>query len=162
MNSSPRPGQYRLCVGLCIFNGEGKVFVGERIDTPGGWQMPQGGIDEGEDVERAAFREMKEEIGTDKAAILRIHPDRLRYDIPDEVLARLPWGNIYGGQEQIWIAMRFTGADSDIALDADDHPEFARYQWVDLPEVVKFIVPFKITTYEQVVKIFADIPAQIK
>lgn len=148
---------YRPCVGLCIFNSENKVFVGERLDSKGAWQMPQGGIDEGEDIAAAALREMKEEIGTDKAQIIRIHDVPLRYDIPEDVRARISWGKQFGGQEQFWIAMRFTGNDSDIRLDAWDHPEFARYQWVPLAEVPKMIVPFKIVTYEEVARAFADI-----
>lgn len=151
------PLPYRPCVGLCIFNADGKVFVGERLDNPGGWQMPQGGIDDGEDIRTAAMREMTEEIGTDKAEIIRIHETPLRYDIPDDVRARLPWGKQYRGQEQTWIALRFTGVDRDIRLDTWDHPEFGRYQWVPLADVPGMIVPFKISTYEHVAKAFADI-----
>lgn len=148
---------YRPCVGLCIFNREGKVFVGERLDGKEAWQMPQGGIDEGEDISTAAMRELVEEIGTDKAEIIRIHDKTLKYDIPEDVRARISWGKKYAGQEQTWIALRFTGEDSDIKLDAWEHPEFARYQWVPLSEVPKLIVPFKISTYEEVVRIFSDI-----
>lgn len=152
---SPLP--YRPCVGLCIFNRQGYVFVGERLDSPGAWQMPQGGIDDGEDICTAAFRELKEEIGTDNANIIRIHDTPLRYDIPADVRARLPWGHLYAGQEQTWVALRFTGVDSDIKLDAWDHPEFGRFQWVPLADVPKMIVPFKIKTYETVAQIFSDI-----
>ncbi len=148
---------YRPCVGLCIFNHEGKVFVGERLDSSGAWQMPQGGIDAGEDVRTAAMREMLEEIGTDKAEIIRIHDTPLRYDIPDDVRARISWGKDFAGQEQTWVALRFTGSDADIKLDAWEHPEFGRYQWVDLAKVPTMIVPFKIATYDQVAKIFSDI-----
>ncbi len=147
---------YRPCVGLCIFNSDGDVFVGERIDSPGAWQMPQGGT-EGQDIRIAALREMKEEIGTDKAEIIRIHDTPLRYDIPEYVRARISWGKDFAGQEQTWVALRFTGTDADIKLDADDHPEFCRYRWVPLAEVPKMIVPFKIETYEEVARIFADI-----
>jgi putative (di)nucleoside polyphosphate hydrolase len=157
MNSILRPTKYRPCVGLCIFNQEGNVFVGERLDSKGAWQMPQGGVDEGEDITTAAMRELKEEIGTDKAEIIRIHDKPLRYDIPDEVRARLPWGNEFIGQEQTWVALRFSGIESDIQLDAWDHPEFGRYQWVPLPDVPNLIVPFKIETYQEVACIFADI-----
>ena len=148
---------YRPCVGLCIFNRDGNVFVGERLDSSGAWQMPQGGVDDGEDIRTAAMREMVEEIGTDKAEIIRIHDQTLKYDIPAEVLARLPWGKQYCGQEQTWVALRFIGEDSDIRLDAWDHPEFGRYQWVPLSQVPKLIVPFKIETYEEVARIFSDI-----
>lgn len=119
--------------------------------------MPQGGVDEGEDIKTAAMREMLEEIGTDKAEILRIHDRTLKYDIPEEVRARLSWGRKYRGQEQTWIALRFTGNESDIKLDAWDHPEFGRYQWVDLAQVPQLIVPFKVKTYELVVEAFKDL-----
>ncbi len=148
---------YRPCVGLCIFNREGKVFVGERLDSMEAWQMPQGGVDEGEDIETAALRELLEEIGTDKAEIIRIHPETLKYDIPEDVRARISWGGKYRGQEQTWVALRFTGQESDIKLDAWEHPEFGRYQWVALEDVPNLIVPFKISTYEAVVKAFKDI-----
>ncbi len=152
-----RPTAYRPCVGLCIFNAEGKVFVGERLDGPGAWQMPQGGIDPGEDVRTAAMREMEEEIGTAKAEIIRVHDVTFKYDVPDDVRARIAWGRDYIGQEQTWIALRFTGDARDIKLDAWDHPEFGQYQWVDLADVPKMIVPFKVATYEHVVEAFKDI-----
>jgi putative (di)nucleoside polyphosphate hydrolase len=151
---------YRPCVGLCLFNNNGKVFIGERLDSPGAWQMPQGGIDDGENIRAAAMRELKEEIGTDKAEIVCIHDVPLRYDIPVDVRARLPWGHLYAGQEQTWVALRFTGVDTDIVLDAWDHPEFSRWQWIALADVPKMIVPFKIETYEQVARIFADLSGQ--
>ena len=100
---------YRPCVGITLFNENGHVFVGERLDNPGAWQMPQGGIDQGETTEDAFFREMKEEIGTASAKILKIHDKPLRYDLPPYLLGKL-WGGRWGGQEQIWIAARFTGA----------------------------------------------------
>lgn len=151
--------RYRPCVGLCIFNADGKVFVGRRIDEIGGeaWQMPQGGIDEGEDVVTAAMREMLEETGTNKAEIIRIHNTQLRYDLPEDIRRRVSWGNIYAGQEQTWVALRFKGEDSDIKLDAWEHPEFSSFQWVDLAEVPNLIVPFKVDIYKQVVKAFGDI-----
>lgn len=144
---------YRPCVGLAIFNRDGKIFVAERIDNNTAWQMPQGGIDEGEDLTGAAFREMLEEIGTDKAEILEILPTPLKYDLPPELLGKL-WGGKYRGQEQTWIALRFTGEDSDINLNAHDPAEFSRWQWVDLNDVVNLIVPFKRDTYAKIVKAF--------
>lgn len=144
---------YRPCVGLAIFNREGKVLVAERLDNLVAWQMPQGGIDDGEDLTTAAYREMIEEIGTDKATILEIMQTPLFYDLPPELLGKL-WGGKYRGQEQIWIALRFTGEDSDINLNAHQPAEFNRWKWVDLPEIVELIVPFKRAIYTDIVKAF--------
>jgi len=147
---------YRPCVGIALFNHANKVFVGERIDSPGAWQMPQGGRDDGEDVEAAFFREMKEEIGTDQATILKILDQPLRYDLPPLLQKKL-WNGAYRGQEQIWIAARFEGTDSDINLNAHNPPEFQRWQWVAPGEVTNLIVPFKKDTYRQVMLAFADL-----
>ncbi len=144
---------YRACVGLALFNSHGKVFVAERIDNPGAWQMPQGGIDDGENLTLAAYREMLEEIGTDKAEILEVLSETLRYDLPPELLGRL-WKGQYRGQDQTWIALRFTGTDQDIKLDSHNPPEFQRWQWVDLADIVDLIVPFKRDTYAELVKRF--------
>ena len=147
---------YRPCVGIALFNQEGKVFVGERIDTPNAWQMPQGGIDEGEDVKQAALRELKEEIGTDKAQIIKVADRKIRYELPDDLIAKL-WNGKYRGQEQIWLAAKFTGIDSDIKLDAFEHPEFSSWQWVDIADTLDLIVPFKRNIYSQVIDMFSDI-----
>ncbi len=147
---------YRACVGICLFNQKGDVFVGERLDSPGAWQMPQGGIDEGEDIKTAFFRELKEETGTDKAAILRIHDKKLRYSLPPRLLGKL-WDGKYAGQEQTWVAARFEGADTDILIDAHDPPEFRHWKWVPFTDVLNLIVPFKKDTYREVIKAFEDL-----
>lgn len=147
---------YRPCVGIALFNNDGRVFVGERIDTPGAWQMPQGGIDEGETLEEAFFREMREEIGTDSATILAVHDKPLRYKLPPRLIAKL-WDGRFGGQEQHWIAARFTGTDADIAIHAHNPPEFSRWQWVALPDVLGLIVPFKRDTYNEVIRAFSHL-----
>jgi len=147
---------YRPCVGITLFNPDNKIFVGERIDSPGSWQMPQGGIDPGETVEQAFFREMREEIGTDKAEIIKILDTPLRYDLPQRLISRL-WGGRFGGQEQTWVAARFTGSDTDIAIHAHNPPEFQAWQWVSLEEAPNLIVPFKRDTYLQVIAAFGEL-----
>lgn len=147
---------YRPCVGIALFNTQGQVFVGERIDTQGAWQMPQGGIDEGEDIMHAALRELGEEIGTNKAEILMVGEQKLRYELPDRLVATL-WDGKFRGQEQTWIAARFTGQDSDINLNAFDPPEFSNWQWVDFERSIDLIVPFKREIYENVIKMFSHL-----
>lgn len=154
--TKPETLPYRPCVGIALFNAQGLAFVGERIDTPGAWQMPQGGLEEGEDIEKAVLRELKEEIGTDKAEVLKIADEKIRYDLPEELRATL-WGGRYRGQEQTWVAARFQGRDEDIILDGDDHPEFSRWQWVPLEKTLDLIVPFKRDTYKKVIDLFKDI-----
>lgn len=141
---------------MTLFNKDGKVFVGERLDYPGAWQMPQGGVDDGEDTHKAFFRELREEIGTDKAEILRIMNEKLRYDLPPRLLGKL-WDGKYRGQEQTWVAARFTGTDADIKIDAHMPAEFGRWQWVKLDEVIDLIVPFKRDTYRTVIEAFQDL-----
>jgi putative (di)nucleoside polyphosphate hydrolase len=148
---------YRPCVGIALFNADNKVFVGERIDSPGGdWQMPQGGIDEGESVEDALWRELYEEAGTDKAEILRIADTTIRYDLPEALQKKL-WRGRYKGQEQTWVALRFTGQDSDINLEAHEPPEFRAWQWAEFRQTPDLIVPFKRETYRKVVSLFEDL-----
>ncbi len=147
---------YRPCVGVALFNAEGKVFVGERIDTPGAWQMPQGGIDGDETIEQAAFRELYEEIGSNKAEIIRVAEKKIRYDLPDDMRQRL-WGGMYKGQEQTWVAARFLGSDSDINIKSHQQPEFSNWKWIALAETTDLIVPFKRDTYKQVIALFKDI-----
>ena len=139
---------YRAGVGILLLSGEGKVFVGRRIDMPQGlapWQMPQGGIDPGETPRQAALRELQEEIGTDKADILAESQVWRHYDVPPEVAGRM-WGGRFRGQRQKWFAMRFTGTDADIDP-ATEHPEFDAWQWVVPDRLPELIVPFKRAIY---------------
>lgn len=152
---------YRHCVGIALFNKTGQVFVGQRIDTPGAWQMPQGGIDEGEDIQTAAFRELYEEVGTNKAEIISIATEKICYDVPRDLSTR-HWGGKFRGQEQTWIAMRFTGDDRDIRLDAHDPQEFDKWQWVDLKKTVDLIVPFKRETYKKVITLFDHLQSRFR
>ncbi|WP_431862383.1 RNA pyrophosphohydrolase [Azospirillum sp.] len=146
---------YRPCVGIMLLNGRGQVFVARRRDTTDAWQMPQGGIDEGETVHEAALRELEEEIGTGAAEILAETVEKLRYDLPDHLLGKV-WKGRWRGQEQVWVAARFTGTDADIDL-ATEHPEFDAWTWVDAADLTALIVPFKKPVYESVLAEFKPI-----
>ncbi len=139
-----------------LFNRGGSVFVGRRIDqTVEGWQMPQGGIDDGETPAETALRELKEEIGTDKAVILREMDEWLCYDLPRHLVGVALRGR-FRGQRQKWLAMRFTGKDGDIDI-RTEHPEFAAWKWLSLDDLPGLIVPFKRDTYEKVIAAFRDL-----
>jgi putative (di)nucleoside polyphosphate hydrolase len=151
---------YRPNVGAALFNAAGLVFVARRADFPnaegpaGGWQLPQGGIDEDEDPRAAVLRELAEEIGTDRATIIGEHPEWLTYDLPAELVGVALKGK-YRGQRQRWFALRFTGTDADIRLDADPHPEFDAWRWARLAELPVLAVPFKRAIYEVLAVSFA-------
>jgi putative (di)nucleoside polyphosphate hydrolase len=151
---------YRPNVGAVLFNQDGKVFVARRADLPnaegpaGGWQLPQGGIDPDEDPRAAVLRELAEEIGTDRAVIIGEHPDWLTYDLPPELLG-VALGGRYRGQRQRWFALRFTGEDRDIRLDADPDPEFDAWRWAELRELPELAVAFKRPIYRILVESFA-------
>ena len=141
---------YRPCVGIMLLNAQGKVFVGKRLDqTVEGWQMPQGGIDKGEEPREAALRELQEEVGTDKAEIIGEMEDWVTYDLPEHLIG-VAFKGKYKGQKQKWFAMRFTGQDSDIDLTTHE-PEFSDFRWVAVNELPDLIVPFKRDSYRQVV-----------
>ena len=147
---------YRPCVGVMLFNREGLVFVGKRIDqTVEGWQMPQGGIDDGEAPLEAALREMKEEIGTNNAEFLRELNEWLEYDLPAHLLGIALHGR-YRGQRQKWLAMRFRGEDSEINV-ATPEPEFESWKWLAIEALPRLIVPFKRDTYAKVIAAFRDL-----
>ena len=151
---------YRPCVGIMLINKEGLVFVGRRIDqTVEGWQMPQGGIDDGETPHQAALRELKEEAGTDKATIIGEMDEWLTYDLPVHLLGVALHGR-YRGQRQKWIAMRFNGEDSDIDIHTHE-PEFAAWKWLALEALPRLIVPFKRDTYAKVIAAFRDVAGPV-
>jgi putative (di)nucleoside polyphosphate hydrolase len=152
----PRRLPYRRGVGIMLLNALGDVFVAQRIDMPSdAWQMPQGGIDEGETPESAAWREMQEETGTRDAILLAEGRAWHRYDLPADLVPRL-WKGRYRGQEQKWFAFRFTGADGDIALDSD-HAEFSAWKWTPIATLPDLIVPFKRQLYSELVSEFGHL-----
>ena len=156
---------YRPNVGAALFSRDGLVFVARRADlpnaegAPGGWQLPQGGIDAAEDPRAAVLRELAEEIGTAQAEIIGEHPDWLSYDLPPELLGRALGGR-FRGQRQRWFALRFTGEDADIRLDADPHPEFDAWRWARLEELPGLAVAFRRETYEALARSFARFAAK--
>lgn len=156
----PESLPYRPCVGVVLINHDGRIFVGRRKDTPNAWQMPQGGIDKGETPREAALRELLEETGADKAEYLAETEGWLRYDLPATLIGKL-WGGRYRGQEQKWIAFRFTGDDGDIDLDAAKDDEFDAWRWSTPGEALNDIVPFKREVYAAVLEAFAPLLAKM-
>ena len=145
---------YRPCVGIVLANPQGLIFTGERVDTPGAWQMPQGGIDDGETPEAAALRELEEETGLPAASVTieAEHPDWVLYDLPDHLVGKL-WKGRFRGQTQKWFLLRYDGPDS--AIDIAKHDlEFARWRWSSADDVLRDIVPFKREVYDQVIAAF--------
>jgi putative (di)nucleoside polyphosphate hydrolase len=148
---------YRRGVGIVLFNRHGLVFVATRIDTPGdAWQMPQGGIDRGEQPRTAALRELEEETGIRQAEFLAESREWFPYDLPKHLIGKA-WRGRFRGQLQKWFALAFTGSDSDIDLGASRHPEFSRWRWVPLAETPTLIVPFKRDLYTRVAEEFAPL-----
>ena len=154
MINETRP--YRLGVGIILVNSVGQVFVGQRIDSAQpAWQMPQGGVEEGEDPRAAALRELHEEVGTDKVEVVTETADWAVYDLPAE-LSRTVWNGRYRGQKQKWYVMRFTGRDSDIDITGAESPEFSAWQWMDLETTLLHIVNFKRDLYHLVITELRD------
>jgi putative (di)nucleoside polyphosphate hydrolase len=148
---------YRPCVGVMLVNADGKAFVGKRIDNREGdwWQMPQGGVDKGEDLRAAAFRELWEETGVrrDHVTILAQTKEELLYDLPEELIGKL-WRGKYRGQRQTWFLGRFDGSDDDIDLNAHNPAEFEAWRWVEPELLPEMIVPFKKRVYRAVLDEF--------
>ena len=145
---------YRPCAGMMVLNKKGQVFVGRRIDMiTEHWQMPQGGIDAGEDPLQAAVRELEEEIGTSKVDLIHSLDEWLKYDLPEDLIGKI-WKGKYRGQKQKWFLFRFLGDDRDINIDTD-HPEFLEWKWAEFSELPSLIVPFKRDLYETILQKFA-------
>ncbi len=165
---------YRRSVGICLFNRQGRVLVAERRDKKGAWQMPQGGIQKGEDPAKAVLREMKEEIGTDNARLIGKAPEILRYEFPDWLQNRRismeggagpVFHGKYRGQEQEWFALMFLGRDGEINLSGEHEPElpeFISWRWAELEETPSLIVSFKKPCYDRVVDFFSPIAEALK
>ena len=149
---------YRSNVGIMMVNEQGYVFVGQRLDNnQNAWQMPQGGIDAGEDPETAAYRELLEETGIKKQDIrfLASSSKWLSYDLPEDLIPIL-WNGKFRGQKQKWFLFKFLGEDGDINI-ATEHPEFSKWKWISKENLLNEIVPFKKSVYENVLKEFRNI-----
>ena len=148
---------YRLNVGAVLFGGDGRVLIARRAAgnaASGAWQFPQGGIDAGENPATAVMREVGEEIGTDRVAIIGEHPDWLTYDFPPDVQKATMRGR-FRGQRQRWFALRFEGGEADIRLDATPHQEFDAWRWIALSDAPAIAPGFKRDVYEVVSRSFA-------
>jgi putative (di)nucleoside polyphosphate hydrolase len=148
---------YRPAAGVMLLNREGKVFVAQRLDSSlEAWQMPQGGLDDGEDAEMGALRELEEETGIrrEHVEILARAPQELYYDLPDDLVGKL-WKGKWRGQRQSWFLCRFTGTDADVNIETA-HPEFRAWKWAEPAELPAMIVPFKKKLYEDVLDAFSE------
>jgi len=153
--TDPASLPYRPGAGVMLINNEGKVFVGQRLDsTLEAWQMPQGGLDEGEGPVDGALRELEEETGIPRSLVEVIAraEEELLYDLPEDLIGKL-WKGRYRGQRQTWLLVRFLGTDEDVNIETRD-PEFRAWKWADPEDLSAMIVPFKRKLYEDVLAAF--------
>ena len=148
--------EYRPCVGIMMFNKQGHIFTGKRFDSDTHWQMPQGGIDDGEDLEQTALRELLEEAGTNKVKIIAKNKDWIYYDLPKEFIPNC-WDGQYCGQKQRWVLMKFLGEDQDINIHYTNHPEFKEWCWQSIDNLVTSAISFKKEIYKMVIEEFSSI-----
>jgi putative (di)nucleoside polyphosphate hydrolase len=155
--TDPTTLPYRPCAGVMLINRDGRVFVGQRLDsTLEAWQMPQGGIDPGEDPLEAAYRELWEEtgVGREHVELVAEAGEELTYDLPDDLIGKV-WKGKWRGQRQRWFLFRFLGTDGDVDI-ATAEPEFRAWRWADPADLPELIVPFKRELYRRLLTIFAD------
>jgi len=143
---------YRKGVGIMLINSNNKIFVGRRIDNTKAWQMPQGGVDDSENLETAAKRELKEETGIFSIKILKQSKKEFVYDLPEELIGKI-WNGKFKGQIQTWFLIQFTGKDNEINL-KQKRAEFYEWKWTNIKDLPKIIVPFKKKLYQDVIKEF--------
>jgi putative (di)nucleoside polyphosphate hydrolase len=145
---------YRPCAGIMLLNNQNQVFVAKRIDTAvEAWQMPQGGIDQGEDPKEAAIRELEEETGIRDTQVIAEYEGWLTYDLPDELYGKV-WKGKFGGQTMKWYVMRFNGNENDINIETA-HPEFSEWKWTEISNIPDMIVPFKKDIYQKLADKFS-------
>ena len=154
---------YRPCVGIMLLNSKNEAWIGRRFQKQNDdgigkwWQMPQGGIDPGEDLKAAALRELYEETGVTSVSVIEESPRWYNYDLPDQLIGK-SWGGKYRGQTQKWLALRFEGKDSEINLTVPSHKqEFDEWQWASMNLLLDLIIPFKRNVYVELLKVFAHL-----